>query len=83
MDKRATCSPCMRRDMALGRRSVLAVLLVRIVGEIRRTAGGEHARRGAAGRTPIAPFTHRRVDEEEEWVGEYDRGMPRTCGTYC
>ena len=66
VDQRASRSPDMRRDMALGCGSVLAVLFVRIVGEIRRTAGGEHARRGAAGYTPIAPFTHRRVDREEE-----------------
>jgi hypothetical protein len=66
VDQCATRSPDMRRDMALGRGSVFAVFLVRIVGEIRRTAGGEHARRGAAGCTPITPFTHRGVDGEEE-----------------
>ena len=65
MDQRATRSPNVRRDMALGRGSMLAVFLVWIVGEIRRTVGGEHARRGAAGCTPIAPFTHRKVDREE------------------
>ena len=65
MDQRATRSPNVRRDMALGRGSMLAVFLVWIMGEIRRTVGGEHARRGAAGSTPIAPFTHRKVDREE------------------
>jgi hypothetical protein len=66
VDQRAMRSPDMRRDMALGGGSVFAVFLVRIVGEIRRTAGGEHTRRGAAGCTPITPFAHRRVDREEE-----------------
>jgi hypothetical protein len=71
VDQRATRRPDMRRDMALGRGSVLPVFLVRIVGEIRRTAGREYARRGAAGCTPIAPFTHRKVDREEELAESY------------
>ena len=71
VDQRATRSPDMCRDMALGRGTVLAGFLLRIVGEIRRTAGREHARRGAAGCTPIATFTHRKFDREEPYVGRY------------
>ena len=60
MDQRATRSTDMRRDMALGCGSVLPIVVflhVNVMGRVRRTTGGEHARRSAPGRSPIAPIT--------------------------
>ena len=86
VDERTTRSTDMHRDMALGCGSVLSVttiiLLVKVVGGIRRTAGGEHARRGAAGRTPIAPFARRRVDREYQCY-YYHGGAPGARRAYC